>query len=115
MAKNYYQDGRTMDWTNSTGADVKSGDPVPIGEITGVAHGDIPDTGEGVLHMTGVWILPKNPVDTWSRGDRLYLIPSSGLVTNAEDDGAGLTYPVVGTAWVTVAAAETECRVRLGF
>lgn len=115
MAKNYYEDGQTMDWSNSTGADVHSGDPVPVGDITGVAHGDIPDGAEGVLHMVGVWVMPKNNAEAWARGDRLYLIPASGLITSAPDDGAGTSWPVAGTAWVTVGAADTECRVRLGF
>lgn len=115
MAKNYYQDGTTMDWSNSTGLDVKSGQAVAVGEITGVAHADIPDGGEGVLHMTGVWILPKNGADTWARGDKLYLIPDTGLITNAADDGAGVAYPVAGTAWGGINPSDTECRVRLGF
>jgi predicted RecA/RadA family phage recombinase len=117
MAKNYYQDGTTMDWSNSTGADYKSGDPVPVGEITGVAHGDIPNGAAGVLHVMGVWVLPKNTGDAWDRGDKVYLIPDTGLVTNVPDDGAATPtpYPVAGTAWVTVGAADVECRVRLGF
>lgn len=61
MATNYYQDGTTMDWSNSTGKDVKSGEPVAVGQFMGVAHGDIPDGGEGVLHTTGVFVLPKVP------------------------------------------------------
>lgn len=116
MAKNYYEDGNTMDWSNSTGKDVSSGDPVPVGAVTGVALGDIPNGGDGVLSMTGVWILPKNGADTWDRGDKLYLIPGTGLVTNLEDDGAGGDpYPVAGTAWVSINPADKECRVRLGY
>lgn len=116
MAKNYYEDGNTMDWSNGTGEDIKSGDPVPVGDVTGVALDDIPSGGGGVLSMTGVWILPKNNVDTWQRGDKLYLIPSSGLITNKEDNGAGgEPYPVAGTSWISVNPTDTECHVRLGF
>ena len=115
MAKNYYADGKTMDWTNGTGQNYLSGDPVPVGSVVGVAHADIPVDSEGVLHMCGVWVLPKNGADTWARGDKLYLIPDTGLVTNAADDGAGIPYPVAGIAWVTINPADTECRVRLEY
>ena len=117
MAKNYYEDGKTMDWSNSTGKDVKSGDPVAVGATVGVAHGDIPDGSNGVLHMCGVFILPKNGADTWDRGDKLYLIPETGLITNAADDGAtpAVLYPIAGTAWVGINPTDTECRVRLGY
>lgn len=115
MAKNYYQDGTTMDWSNSTGKHYLSGDPVPVGEFTGVAHGDIPDGTSGVLHTVGVWILPKNGTETWPRGAKVYLIPGTGKVTLEADDGAGENYPVVGTAWITVNPSDTACRVRLGF
>ena len=116
MAKNYYADGKTMDWSNSTGTDYASGSAVPVGMTVGVAHNDIPDGGEGVLHMTGVFVLPKNGADTWARGDKLYLIPDTGLITNATDDGAGGdAYPFAGTAWVSINPTDTECRVRLGY
>lgn len=35
MAKNYYQDGTTMDWTNGTGKVVLSGQPVIVGSVVG--------------------------------------------------------------------------------
>lgn len=111
MAKNYYQDGTTMDWSNSTGADVKSGQAVPVGNITGVAHGDIPDGSSGVLHMTGVFILPKVADETWSRGAKLYL-DATGLLTAVEPADAAV---VAGTAWITSGAGETDSHVRLGF
>lgn len=115
MAKNFYEDGKTMDWSNSTGADVASGSPVPVGMVMGVAHGDIPDGGEGVLHMVGVWVLPKSGTDTWQRGDKLYLIPDTGLITNAADDGAGGDpYPEAGISWLSINPTDTECHVKIG-
>lgn len=115
MAKNYYEDGKTIDWANSTGADVRSGDPVPVGMVMGVAHNDIPDGMEGILHMDGVWVLAKNGADTWQRGDKLYLIPDTGLITNIPgDEEAGTSYPEAGVAWVSVNPADTECRVKIG-
>ncbi|WP_202301538.1 DUF2190 family protein [Dryocola clanedunensis] len=111
MATNYYQDGNTMDWTNGTGADILSGQAVAVGNITGVAHDDIPAGEAGVLHMTGVFVLPKVADETWQRGAKLYL-DDAGLVTAVAADAEAV---VVGTAWITNNPGETETRVRLGF
>ncbi len=111
MAANYYQDGNTMDWSNSTGKTVLSGQAVPVGNITGVAHGDIADGGEGVLHMAGVFILPKVDTETWERGAKLYLTAEGLLTAVVPADNA----VVAGTGWITSGAGETESRVRLGY
>ena len=108
MAKNFYQDGTTMDWSNSTGKAVLSGQAVPVGAMAGVAHADIPDGGSGVLHTVGVWILPKVEADTWARGAKLYLT-EDGKLTATEGD------VIAGTAWITSGAGETDSHVRLGY
>lgn len=116
MAKNYYQDGTTMDWTNGTGKAVLSGQPVIVGSVVGVALGNIPADGEGVLKMTGVFVLPKVADETWPRGAALYMTPD-GLLTAKADDGANpaVAHARAGTAWITNDAGDEESRVRLGF
>ncbi|MCS2154714.1 DUF2190 family protein [Scandinavium goeteborgense] len=109
MAKNYVEDGNTMDWTNSTGADVASGDPVVVGVLIGVAHGDIADGEDGVLHMTGVSQLLKDEADTWSAGDKLYFDADTGFVGPTESD------VLAGTAWADAENGDTDAPVRLGF
>lgn len=111
MATNYYEDGNTMDWNNGTGKNVVSGQAVAVGNITGVAHGDIPAGEAGVLHMTGVFILPKVAEEMWPRGTKLYL-DDAGLVTAVAAEADAV---VVGTAWITNNAGEAETHVRLGF
>ncbi|EKZ5661573.1 DUF2190 family protein [Klebsiella aerogenes] len=111
MATNYYQDGKTMDWSNSTGKDVVSGQAVAVGNIMGVAHANIPNGGDGVLHMVGVFILPKVAEETWQRGAKLYLNAESLLTAVAPDADA----VVAGTAWITSGAGEADTHVRLGF
>lgn len=108
MAKNLYQDGNTMDWSNSTGKDVVSGQAVAVGGIAGVAHADIPDGSSGVLHTVGVWILPKVEADAWVRGAKLFLTGDGKLTVTAGD-------VVAGTAWITSGAGETDSHVRLGY
>lgn len=109
MAKNYIQDGKTMDWTNTTGADVLSGDPVVVGASVGIAHGNIADGDDGVLHMTGVWEMTKDPAESWSAGDKLYLDPDSGNVTATEGD------TLFGTAWADSEVGDEDAPVRLGY
>lgn len=109
MAKNYVEDGNTMDWTNNTGEAVASGDPVPVGALLGVAHSDIADGEDGVLHMTGVIALAKDEAETWSAGDKLYFDAGTGLVGAAESD------VLAGTAWADAETGDTDAPVRLGF
>lgn len=111
MATNYFQDGKTMDWSNSTGQDVHSGQAVAVGNIVGVAHADIQNGADGVLHMAGVFILPKVAEEAWDCGARLFL-NVDGLLT-AVDPGADTV--VAGTAWNTPGAGDADCCVRLGY
>lgn len=57
--KNYVQPGSTIEWTNGTGANVVSGQPVVIGKVLGVACGDIANGGTGSVAIEGVFTLPK--------------------------------------------------------
>lgn len=111
MAKNYVEDGNTMDWTNAGAADVKSGDMVVVGDLVGVAVADIPVSGDGVLLMTGVFSLPKSGVVTFEQGEKVYAVADG--ITN--DPGSAPLNPVAGTAWRAAAASDVICWVRLGF
>ncbi|MFQ3396300.1 DUF2190 family protein [Enterobacter mori] len=112
MAKNYIEDGDSIDWTNTTGAVVHSGDLVVVGNLCGVAVGDIPADAPGVLITTGVFSLPKAQEDI-TLGAALYV--ADGMLTvSAGDADAGLNVRV-GTAWADAAAAEATVAVRLGY
>ena len=93
--KNFIAPGNTLDWTNTTGADVLSGTPVPLGAVVGVAAGDTPAGGDGVLKVAGAFDLPKVDGSAWAQGDALSwdsdaggfqpdrsLAPASGDVRN---------------------------------
>jgi len=113
MAKNYYQDGATMDWHNGTGEAVVSGQPVIVGSIVGIAQHNIQDGGDGVLMMAGVFVLPKVAADTWPRGERLFLSKTGELTSKAKDGSDDNAF--AGSAWITTNANDVEGRVRLGF
>ncbi|EMO5715832.1 DUF2190 family protein [Enterobacter bugandensis] len=106
--KNYIQDGNTLDWVNVTAADVKSGDPVVVGESIGVAYGDIPVGKTGVLLMAGVVELPKSPTAAFEQGEKVVL--SVDGITTGDD-----TAPLAGTAWETAQPGAVTCWVRLGY
>lgn len=102
-----------MDWHNGTAKAVMSGQPVVVGAITGIAQHDIAVDSDGVLMMTGVFVLPKVATETWQRGARLWLTKDGKLTSSAKDgsdDNAA-----AGTAWITTNANEAEGRARLGF
>ncbi|TDX18495.1 putative RecA/RadA family phage recombinase [Buttiauxella sp. BIGb0552] len=113
MAKNYYQDGSTMDWKNGTTKDVVSGQPVVVGAIIGIAQHDIPVGVSGVLMMTGVFNLTKVTTETWQRGARLYLTADGNLTAQDKDGSNPNTF--AGTSWITTNNGDTEGHVRLGF
>ncbi|MGU9777971.1 capsid cement protein [Salmonella enterica] len=107
MAKNYIEDGKTLDWQNTGAEAVNGGDPVAVGVVVGIAHDDIAVSATGVLHMTGVFDLPKTSTDTWAQGVKLYL--ASGKLTATAGSN-----PVAGIAWGAAAAGSTIAAVRLG-
>lgn len=108
MAKNYVEDGKTMDWTNGTTADVTSGDLVAVGEVCGVAADDIAAGADGVLFMFGVFEVTKDSTVALTQGDKCYL--GAAGVTSA----AGTDNPLAGTAWADAATTDATCVVRLG-
>lgn len=103
--KNFIEAGHTLDWTNSTTADVSSGDLVVVGDLVGVASGNIAVGGEGVLFTSGVYELPKDTTEI-AQGKTAYV--SSGKVT------ATTGTPVAGKAWKLAAKTDATCWVRLG-
>lgn len=102
-----------MDWHNGTTKAVASGQPVIVGAVTGIAQHDIAVDSDGVLMMTGVFVLPKVASETWRRGARLWLTKDGKLTSGAKDGSDDNA--VAGTAWITTNANEPEGRVRLGF
>jgi predicted RecA/RadA family phage recombinase len=71
MATNYYQDGEVLDYTNTTGAAIKSGDPIAIGNIMGIAVLDIAISATGAVQTEGVWKVPKVTGAAWVQGAKV--------------------------------------------
>ena len=66
--KNFVQPGKTLIWINATAAAVVSGDPVLVGNVLGVATGNIAIGATAVLELEGVFTLPKVSTDNIAQG-----------------------------------------------
>ena len=94
MAQNYIQQGDVLEWVNSSGSDVQSGQVVVAGEFVGVATGNIPDGQEGRIALSGVWELPKASGLAMAQGDRVYWDVADGNLnkTPADNHDTGLVF-----------------------
>jgi len=90
MAKNYQQDGNTLDFQNTGTTDIHSGDAVLSGALV---------------------VLPK-AAEAVTPGQKLYL--ADGKLT-AEAGEAAAPNPLAGTAWAAAAADAESVPVRLGY
>ncbi len=72
MAKGHIQKGDVMPWTNDTGSDVPAGNVVDLGDMVGIALGDIADGEKGDLATCEVWELAKKTGVAFDQGDQLY-------------------------------------------
>lgn len=88
MATNFYQDGDVLDYTNTTGAAIASGDPVAIGNIIGIALVDISISAVGSVALEGVWKVAKATGNAWVQGAKVIWDKSA-----AKFDHGGATRP----------------------
>lgn len=75
MSSIFVQDGRKIEWTNSTGAAVEAGDEVNTGDCVWIAETDIANGASGTLITEGVFRMPAEGDTAWVPGDRLYWDP----------------------------------------
>lgn len=107
--KNYVQEGDYL--TITAGADVAAGELVQFGSLHGVAVAAIANGEQGVIHMQGVYSLPKLTAaagDACTAGGPVYF--SSGSVSGTDSSG---TRKLVGYAMAAANQAATTVNVRL--
>jgi len=107
MAQNHIQKGAAMPWTNGTGATVTSGTPVIVGDMIGVAAGDIADGESGILLTEEVFELPKTAAGAIAQGSQVYLDATSGEI------GTDNTDTPAGKAFETAADGATTVKVKI--
>jgi predicted RecA/RadA family phage recombinase len=79
MATNYIQPGEVCEYT--AGATISSGDLIALNNRAGVALTDIANGATGSVALTGVYTVPKTAGATWSVGQAIYVIASTGIAT----------------------------------
>lgn len=84
MANNHLQPGEVIQFT--AGADISSGDVVRVGQILGVALGDIANGETGSVAIAGVFEVPKVSAAVIAQGEALVWDSSAG----AFDDNAAI-------------------------
>lgn len=105
MAKNYAQDGNSIEIVNAT-ADIASGDPVVVGELVVVSITDIPKGGFGTGRAAGVFLLPKAAADVIAAGAKVYL--KAGVIQLDATGGVA-----AGHAWSAAAKDATMVEVKI--
>lgn len=103
MATNFVQPGEVIDWTNGTGSTKTTGSVVAIGQMLGVALGDIANGATGSVAIRGVFNVPKVSGAVIAAGESLVWDVSAA----AFDDNAATpaTGDISGPPAVAVEAA----------
>jgi predicted RecA/RadA family phage recombinase len=105
MAKNYVQDGRTLNYT--AGANIKSGDFVLIGALGAIAKTDIANGKTGSVHICGVFSVPKAS-GAITQGAKLYWSATNNNLTTT---ASGNTF--VGLAAEAAASGDASVKILL--
>lgn len=111
--KNIISDGKIINYTNSTGSKINSGDVVVLGKFCGVAVTDIANGATGAVSVEGVFdIEKKTSSDTMAVGDHVSY--NSGVVKTGT---AGVTIGkdvIVGYCVKASTGTDKTVRVKLG-
>lgn len=106
--QNYIQKGDTVDWVNGTGSAVVSGQPVFIGNLPGIATGDIANTKTGEVRVVGIFLLAKTTSLVITVGDRVFWNTTTKKVTKTVTDVP------LGAAAGSETSNATTVKVRIG-
>jgi predicted RecA/RadA family phage recombinase len=110
MAKNYIQEGCTLNWTNGTGSAVASGAPVVVGNRQlAIALVAIAAAAVGSVALEGVFELAKDTSQATTDGHKLWWDAANSKIVNA---------PVINSYFIGYAvgselAATATCKVQL--
>jgi len=104
--KNFIQPGETI--TITAPHDLKSGSPVMLGSIFGVATNDALKDQDLELTLTGVFSLPKVATESWTTGTLLYWNEVANALTSIADNNQ-----LVGVAITRAASPSSTTITRL--
>ncbi len=114
MAKTYIQPGDMLDYTNGSGVDIVSGEPILIGTILAIATSDIADGASGVVAVAEVHAVRK-ATGAVTQGQLLYWDADGNPVGLASGIGCLTTTSTDNTlvGFAAAAAAESDANVNI--
>jgi len=113
MANNYIQPGHVLNYTNTTGAPVASGDVVVAGNLLGVALVDIAPAATGSVTLTGVFWLPKKTGVIIAQGEALVWSAADHAFGGAATAAAAGNVSSAATCFESAAADDDKVQVKL--
>jgi predicted RecA/RadA family phage recombinase len=105
----YIHKGDTLDYINSSEADIAYGDVVVIGSRVGIAGENIAVDATGSLKVVGVFELPAVNDTAFAVGDALYWDATAGKLTKTAEGNTAAGY-----ATEAKAQTGTTARVKIG-
>jgi predicted RecA/RadA family phage recombinase len=105
--RNFVKKGEVIDYPNSTGSAIKSGDLVVIGNLAGVAQTDIADGSVGAVLLTGVFSIAK-AAGAVSIGAKLYYVTADKNLTTTATNNT-----LVGVAHAAALTGDTTVQLQL--
>lgn len=115
--KNAVSEGKTLNYTNTSGSTIPSGRLIKSGHTLGWAIADIPNNTTGALRIRGAGTAPKVSGAVFVVGEKLIFDVSQGSGVGAFDDSLATaqTGDVTGAAIAAAAGAdgETTCTIIL--
>lgn len=102
----YWQRGEAIDFTNNTGAAIEANEIVTFGSHIGVAGAPIAKGETGILHVNGVFEMPKKENEAIEAGTDVYYSSEGVTATAGDNIKAGYAIGAAG-------ASEEYVRVKL--
>lgn len=105
-APNRVADGGQVEYTNTTGSNIQSGDLVDLGDRYGVAAGDITSNTMGVVWTEGQFRFYRTTTNAITQGTALYRSSATSITVTATADTyvGALAVPVANVATAAYAA-----------
>lgn len=114
MTKKYVSPGETINYINTTGVAIVSGQVVRVGHQIGIATVDIPIGGQGAVALEGVFSgVPKVVGAVYVQGEKLLWDASAAAFDDSVATPAAGDIMGAVTAWVAGANGETTCTIKL--
>lgn len=105
MKTKFVQEGKTLDYTNTTSSAIAAGDVVVMGSVVGVAGCDIPVSATGTVHVTGVFEILKADSVAFTVGQKAYWDATNEVMTTTSTSNTEAGY----AAYEAKAASTTVC------